>query len=243
MDNNGFTNLKLKEVKKTTATEQVIMSIREALAHKTIKYGDKLPNEAELAAQLGVGRSSLREGIKALSAFGILEARQGEGTFVVNRFAENVFEYLGFTPDTENFKHLIALRRVFEVGCINMVVERITPEQCDELQQLTDQIVTKNSAHNIDNNTKADAEFHAVLLQVAGNPLMTEMYNMISKMLCSMMNQLMCYDDVAYDAKRVHNLIVAALKERDAASAVAAVNEHLTIIEGYLEKYIYHHYS
>lgn len=73
--------LNLKTVKKVTATEQVITSIREALAHKQLKYGDKLPNETELAAKLGVGRSSLREGIKALTAFGILEVRQGDGTF------------------------------------------------------------------------------------------------------------------------------------------------------------------
>lgn len=57
--------LNLKTVKKVTATEQVITSIREALAHKQLKYGDKLPNETELAAKLGVDALAAR-GVKRL---------------------------------------------------------------------------------------------------------------------------------------------------------------------------------
>ena len=231
--------LNLKAVKKVTATEQVITSIREALAHKQLKYGDKLPNETELAAKLGVGRSSLREGIKALTAFGILEVRQGDGTFVVNRFAEHVFDYLGFVSNAENFKYLMALRRIFEVGCASLVVDRISDEDCRKMEQLTQDMVTVNAQDHLEENTKLDAAFHKTMLQASENPLITEMYSMISNMLCSLMDRLMRYDDVVTDAKEAHFSILHALQKRDREAAELAVSNHLNTVEHYLEKYVF----
>ena len=91
-----------KNVGRVTATSLVVNTIREAIQKGKLKVGDKLPNETELAKEIGVGRSSFREGIRILAAYGVVEVRQGEGTFIVNKISEQILEFLGFFPSRQN---------------------------------------------------------------------------------------------------------------------------------------------
>ena len=77
------------------------------------------------------------------------------------------------------------------------------------------------------------------MLQAADNPLMTEMYSMISNMLRSLMDHLMRYDDVVYDAKQAHFEILEGLRQRKREDVEAAVDKHLSKVEHYLEKYVF----
>lgn len=77
-------------VERVSAPMQVMRAIRDAIRRGELKEGDKLPPENELAKQLKVGRSSFREGMRLLSAYGVVEIRQGEGTFIINKTAEQV---------------------------------------------------------------------------------------------------------------------------------------------------------
>ena len=83
-------------VERVSAPMQVMRAIRDAIRRGELKEGDKLPPENELAKQLKVGRSSFREGMRLLSAYGVVEIRQGEGTFIINKTAEQGFD--GFLP-------------------------------------------------------------------------------------------------------------------------------------------------
>ena len=74
----------MPSIERINATSQVVNSIRAMIRKGELKVGDKLPKEADLAREIGVGRSSLREGMKILAAYGVVEPRQGEGTFIVD---------------------------------------------------------------------------------------------------------------------------------------------------------------
>ena len=94
------------------ATDQVVNWVKSEIQSGRLRVGDKLPKEADMAEMLGVGRSSLREGMKILNTYGVVESRQGEGTFRVDHVAKNVFEFLGFLPNQENTAYFLELRRV-----------------------------------------------------------------------------------------------------------------------------------
>src|SRR5665647_750365 len=73
-----------KRVKIKSVVNQVLDKFKEALIYKELKPGDRLPSESELSSNLGVGKSSIREAIKMLQVVGVVESRQGEGTFICN---------------------------------------------------------------------------------------------------------------------------------------------------------------
>ena len=75
-----------KKIKNKSVVQTVVDSITKAIINGELRPGDKIPTEMELADSFGVGRNSIREAIKILVYYGILEIRRAEGTFVCNGF-------------------------------------------------------------------------------------------------------------------------------------------------------------
>jgi len=76
-------------IKITKVYEQVIQQIKDMIADGTLKKGDKLPSERDMAAMFGVSRTAIREALRSLEMLGLTESRQGEGTFIALSFAES----------------------------------------------------------------------------------------------------------------------------------------------------------
>jgi DNA-binding FadR family transcriptional regulator len=98
-------------------TDEVISSIKRMILEGALKPGDRLPVEKELAESLGVSRGSLREGISALSLLGVVNTRQGDGTYVTNLDVTQLLAPMGFVVDLEgrgNARHVHTIRRVLE---------------------------------------------------------------------------------------------------------------------------------
>ena len=223
-----------KETKRVSAALQVVESVNGAIKEGKLKVGDRLPNEQELSALLGVGRSSLREGVRLLVANGVLEVRQGDGTYVTNKFAEKVFEYLGFSATPKDFLLLLELRRVLECGCIYSICGKLTEEDCKELERLASGIDTSRSTEaNIDQ----DITFHEKLFLLTENYLTYQMYRMMWHALSSLMHDMMQHPDVVADAHDSHMKIVNGLKANNPLAAVSAMGEHLDRIHHYLSVY------
>lgn len=94
----------MNETGRVSASDLVVNNIRSKIQRGELKVGDRLPVEADLARELNVGRSSLREGIKILTAYGVVESRQGEGTFITDNVASNFFEFIGLFPQQGEYR-------------------------------------------------------------------------------------------------------------------------------------------
>jgi GntR family transcriptional repressor for pyruvate dehydrogenase complex len=214
------------------AVGQVVTYVKEAIQAGKYSVGDKLPNEAELAKLAGVGRSSLREGMRILAAYGVVEIRQGEGTFVIDKTAEQFFEFLGYMPST-NFESFIDLRRVIETGNIVTIYDKLDDKELDELQALVDQLRFENG---LEACVQADREFHKQLLAYTGNPLMIQIDKMIYRMRSQLLYKIMCDKKVVQDARSLHQQIVNALRAKDKIRCLDLVTEHLNITEEHVER-------
>lgn len=191
----------MKSAERTSATDYVVDTLRVAIQNEDMKAGDRLPKEADLAEKLGVGRSTLREAVKVLNAYGVLESRQGEGTYVVNNSAQKFFEFLVFFPSRENDKHYLELRRAVEVGTISIIYDKVDEETLDKLQVLVDVIREK---HSIDRYVAADVEFHHRLVTYLGNQMLEQLNNMLIHMRRDLLNRLFCYHELIEDAYIEH---------------------------------------
>ena len=103
----------LKNLKSESVVQQVINCLTDGMVSGELKPGDRLPSEPELAAQLGVARTSVREATKILAYLGVLESRRSEGTFVANGFQESMIDpmvYGVILNGARDFDSLMELR-------------------------------------------------------------------------------------------------------------------------------------
>ena len=222
----------MNKTKRVNATMQVVNSIKESLQTGELKVGDRLPNEADMANEIGVGRSSLREGIKILAAYGVVEPRQGEGTFIVDNRATNFFEFMGFFPSRENMQYFMELRRVLETGNIVAIYDKLTQEDFDRLEDSVQQFSEELS---VEEYVRVDKEFHTILLSHTQNPMLIQVNNMVEAMRGDLLYKLFLNKDIVDVARNGHRKIVDALKARDLAECIKAVTNHIEVTKDHVD--------
>lgn len=158
-------------LEKTSVVNLVIERIKEAIINKEIKPGDYLPAEADLAQNLGVGKSSVREALKMLEAMGVVEIRQGSGTFIPKEPASNSISPLLFQLLLEqaSAKDLIELRMIFEPAYTELAMERATEK---DFLRIEDTIkLMEDKINNHIQTAEDDLLFHETIMDVTNNPL------------------------------------------------------------------------
>ena len=135
----------MKRIKKPSITNTVMQRIYDALLHGEIKGGDLLPSEAELSEQLNVGKSSVREAIKMLSAIGVVESVQGEGTFVrttVDEAALNPLTYqMVLLQDAD--EKILELRYCIEPAYTQLAMVNANPEDLKKIRATVESLEEK----------------------------------------------------------------------------------------------------
>ncbi|MDR3173365.1 MAG: GntR family transcriptional regulator, partial [Treponema sp.] len=169
----------LDKINNSSVVQQVIDSLTKAMIEKKLRPGDKIPTEMELSKSLGVGRLSIREAIKVLVYFGVLEIRRPEGTFVRNGFSESIIDpmlYGIILGAGESLAGLKELRNIAESGVIKLAMRRCTEEDrrvlTEKYSNLEKAILEKPA--NVQAVFNADNEFHQAIFETGRNHLMTK---------------------------------------------------------------------
>ena len=193
---------------------------------KRFNLGDKLPNENELAEELGVSRTTLREAVKFLIAHNVLEIRRGKGTFVANNKELN--EDYGFS-ELHNLllgaMDLFEMRIMFEPSMARYAVERATDEDVAEIVRLGE--ILQKPITDPHARTEYDQEFHFAIARATKNEFVVKILSIIYagievervfSLVTKEVNQYTVVD---------HTLIMEFIKSRDAAGAEAAMRMHI----------------
>jgi GntR family transcriptional repressor for pyruvate dehydrogenase complex len=157
-------------------TDVVIDGIKTMLTRGELSPGSRLPVEKDLATILGVSRGSLREGVRALATLGVLETRQGDGTYVTALDPTTLLSPLGFLADLQQPAHaadLLAVRRVLESESAALAASRLTDEQIAEMGEVlgvVDNILMSDPDMDLEAFIHADTEFHRLIARASGNP-------------------------------------------------------------------------
>ncbi|WP_081092399.1 MULTISPECIES: GntR family transcriptional regulator [Peribacillus] len=113
----------------------VVESLRRMIEADSLLPGDKIPSERELSDRLNVGRSSVREALRALELLGLIETRRGEGTFIRDFQEHKLVELLGtfFLQDKKVQEDLAETKRLIEIDCLRIVAFFTTAEEIKRL--------------------------------------------------------------------------------------------------------------
>ena len=170
-------------IKNTKVYEQVIDQIKNMIDEGTLKKGDKLPSERSLVEQLKISRASIREALRALEVIGLIECRQGEGSYIRANFQDNLFEPLSIMFRLEGSKkeEIWELRKIMEVEASGLASKRITSEQLKELKELTQEFIDCDDDEDI--NSEIDKKFHYKIAECSGNVLIFNILKTVSTLV------------------------------------------------------------
>jgi GntR family transcriptional repressor for pyruvate dehydrogenase complex len=161
-------------------TDEAIEKIKDMITSGALRAGDRLPREADLAADLGLSRNSLREAVRALALVNILDVRRGDGTYVTSLEPRLLLEALSFIVDfhrDDTLLEFLRVRRILEPAATAMAAELITEEQCQGLRDLLDRVGAHPKAEELVQN---DLEFHRRIVSYSGNSVLASLLESMS---------------------------------------------------------------
>ncbi len=205
-----------------------------------LKEGDKLPNQNEFAAQLGVSRPSLREAMQILSQLGAIEQRPGAGTVLVSRAPVLLTQKmeLPLISDAEATVELIEARRMVEVSTITLAVAKASDEEVAEIGQALAEMEEAAGRGQVEQFRQADLVFHHLVARAAHNRfVLTVFQNLYQTMKQFIEEAFQAMPHMLGQSLADHQRIYQGLKSRDPQEAGRAMADHILTVEKAMQSY------
>ena len=231
--------LSFEPIEQSTLTELVARRLVGQISNGALKPGDKLPAERERAKQLGVGRTTVREGLKLMTLCGLLEARRGDGTYVRQEFTSFISQHIEWPVllSAADVDMIVEVREGLEVKAARLAAERATPEELERIAVFRQ--LLEIEGRDIQRETDLDLEFHHAIADASHNEL-------LSRLMLSLHNILRQYITLSNEMTdrlettiAEHQAVYAAIAARDPTAAEQAMMEHLAISKTWILNAIY----
>jgi DNA-binding FadR family transcriptional regulator len=208
----------LSHPRRSALSEQVIAALRNQITSGEWPVGSRIPTEPELVEQLGVARNTVREAVRALAHNGLLDIRQGSGTYVVatSELAGVMHRrFVDAAPD-----HIAELRSALESAAARLAAERRTERDLKQLDALLLRREEAWESGDAEAFVTADATFHLAVVAASHNDVMTAMYADLGEVLRAWLR-----DDVGEELTPEgymdHTALVDAIRAGDVGAAAA----------------------
>jgi GntR family transcriptional repressor for pyruvate dehydrogenase complex len=216
-------------------TDDAITSIRHMILTGELAPGDRLPPEADLAANLGLSRTSLREAVRALTVLGVIDTRQGDGSYITGLGPELLLGALGLAVDLqreEAIPDLIAVRRILEPAATALAATRVTAVDLEEIRSY---IRADLDYEQVGEYIELDWEFHHAIACAAGNPLLSVLLDGLAAPTVRMrVWRGQTLPGILERTLEEHRTIADALEAHDADLAYAAATVHIAGVEAWV---------
>lgn len=162
-----------------TLVDKTETSMLEFFSEQQYKAGDVIPKEIELAASLGVSRTVVREAVSRLKMRGLLDTRKKRGTVITNPDLLSLLEknlYPGILDD-KTLRDIFELRMVLEIGMGDLIFERVTQRDIDELYKIVESEPSNTEEMIFDINQ--EIKFHGKLYEITGNETLKRFQQML----------------------------------------------------------------
>ena len=225
---NNFTN-SLKSIKREPISVTILNMITDEILSGNLKPGDKLPTEIELAENLGVGRNSVREAIKMLSSFGVIEVKMGAGTFIAESMPGAILDplMLSLAFEQGTSKELVDLRFMIEIGAAELAIDAASDEDIAALEAANEKL--KEAADKNINDPQylrdVDLNVHYTLFGITGNRFVAKIGKAIYRLFFASIERTVEIDP--YRAYRNHKLYIDAIKARDKETVAKKIRKAL----------------
>ncbi|GAA0434069.1 L-lactate utilization/bacilysin biosynthesis transcriptional regulator LutR [Lentibacillus halophilus] len=222
--------------------EEVAASIIDKIRNKQLKPGEKLPSVDQLSINFDVGNSAIREALSGLRSMGLLEMKQGEGTYV-KAFDPSIFSLpvtIAFLMKKNDVKELYELRKILEVGTASLAAKVHTEEDLVSVEKAL--VVMKNAMGNEELAASADTDFHMAIAHAAHNQLLLNLISSVSGLISETIREtrkvLLYSENRSEKLYMEHERIFDAIKNRKPEEAHEQMYTHLDEVNKELFEYI-----
>lgn len=213
---------------KVTKCDFVMEQLKDMIITGVYKTGEKLPNEATLCENFGVSRITIREALKKLSMMGILDIRQGKGTFVkqvdLGLFMKPLYQLIDF--EDVDIETIYSAREYVENGTARMAAQKRIKEDVDRLQKILRNLKEAVVTENLINVERYDSEFHLEIARCARNPILCACFQAIDEINRTCLKRFSKYLTVLDDCYEEHHRIYEAIRNQDVEEASKAMIAH-----------------
>lgn len=231
-----------KQIKSKKIYEEVAETLHEMIRTGQLKPGDRIDSVQQLAENFQVGRSAIREALSALKAMGLVEMRQGEGTFIKSFDAKQITFPLStaILLKKEDIANLLEVRKVIETGISAAAAKKRTDMDIYAMEQVLEEM--KNAQGNGELGEKADFKFHVTLSAAAHNPILSSLMDQVSGLMFEIQKEtrrlwLFSKQTTSEKLYEQHVAIYKAIAEKDEEKARNSMLSHLENVEEILRKY------
>ncbi len=210
---------------------QVVNHVRALIENGTLKPGDKIPPERDLARTLQISRASLRTGIGYLAALGVMKIKHGVGTFVADGppdFGQDSLSFIGALHGFQSWQ-MFEARILLETGLAALAAERGKDEHFTLLAEEVAEIFA-----SVDNPTEYlihDVAFHRIIAQASGNPILAAIMEAIVSSMYDRRRKTVERSIDLRESAGMHREIYRAIRTRKPADARRLMEQHLRMAQ------------
>ncbi|MDQ0257681.1 GntR family transcriptional repressor for pyruvate dehydrogenase complex [Evansella vedderi] len=214
--------------------EIIAEQLTEMIKNGEYKPGDRLSSVQQLAEDFNVGRSAVREALSALKAMGLIEIRQGEGTFVKKTEIDLTKTMIPLVMLQEDLLDLYEVRKLNETGAASLAALNRTEEDLAVMEEILNEM--KQAEGNGELGEKADIDFHMAVVKATKNKMLYRLMETISETIKESMKEARYYLIYSDDRKmnelyNEHLEIFGAIKNKNSKEAYKKMMTHIVGVE------------
>lgn len=212
-----------------SAVEILVSDIRALIAREDLRVGDTLPSERELCERFSTSRNTVREAMRMLKAYGMVEVRPKVGATIIDNRMARAFDLFSFNNaqiSIDTFTDIQGFRCMIEVDSVERIFDNVTPEH---IASLIDANETMGAAASKTEASEADFTFHTRLITVLGNQAVMEIYGIMKPVIIAIMEKGKSRQDFRTSTYEQHRDVIRALENRDRITYQYALQYHLNL--------------
>jgi len=211
---------------KYSIPKQIADDIERQIKNNVFTVGQKLPTEPELVKQYGASRNTVREAVQSLIHAGILESKQGNGTYVIAKDRLQVDLFSLMTEVTQ--ENIVEVRTLLELYIVESAILHMNEDDIKKIEQCL--LLRNNMSAKIKENTQADINFHISVACATHNLLLIKMYQYVTQFFSEFIaSKTICHIDEHLYIDELHSNLVSAIKNKDLASAKNTIKEIINL--------------
>lgn len=210
-----------------SAVDAVLAQIRQMIVDGGLKVGDKLPTERELCERFASSRNTVREAMRMLKAFGVVEVRPKVGATIVDQRMNRAFDLFSFNVteiSRQTFEDIQGFRELIETGSVTQIFAAIRPSDLTDLREINREMVR---AKSVIEASEHDLRFHTRLVSVIGNKSILDIYRIMTPVILRIMQRGKTRRTIEGETFREHEAILDAAERRDALAFQYLMRTHL----------------
>ena len=202
-------------------SKQIADLIEEKIRTGDYQIGDKLPTEPNLMEIFGVSRNTVREAVQSLTHSGLLETRQGDGTYVIaqEKFQVDFFNIMNATTS----QNVLEVRDLLEKHIVVSAIKNSTSSDIREIESFLR--LRNQTASSIREATQADLDFHMAIAKATHNDIILSIYRYVSEYFNEFIYSKLNNHDSQQSIDQAHDQLFQAIRDRNTELALSCVNQ------------------